>query len=77
MMHRSGMLAPIILFALVFVVMAWQLISGASSSGSPTIPIWVVVIGSISVLVSMIGGALLLVYRNRRPPPTDSQDHQG
>ena len=75
-MHRSGMLAPIILFALVFVVMAWQLISEAGSADSPTIPIWAVVIGSISLLVCMIGGALWLAYRNRRPPPTDSQDHQ-
>ena len=73
-MYRARMLAPIIIFALVFVVMAWEVISGSSSAGSPTVPIWMVVVGSISLLVSMVGGGLIMAYRNRRLPPTDSQD---
>ena len=70
-------MAPLIIFALVFVVMAWQLFTGTREGGSPTVPIWMVVLGSLSLLVSMVGGALVLAYRNRRSPPDDSQDHQG
>lgn len=70
------MRAPLVIFTLVLVVIVWQLISSASPTGSPTIPIWVVVVASASVLLSMVGGALLLAYRNRRKPPADSQDHQ-
>ena len=74
-MYRSRLLAPIIIFALVFVVLAWDVISGGSSADAPTVPIWMVVMGSMGLLVSMVGGGLILAYRNRRPPPTDSQEH--
>ncbi len=70
------MRAPMLIFALVFVVIVWQLISGAKAGGSPTIPVWMVVVGSVGLLVSMVGGGILLVSRNRREPPRDTQDHE-
>ncbi len=73
-MNRAGIQAPIILFGLVAVVIVWDLLNGSGSAGSGTVPMWLVVVGSLSLLFSMVGGAFLLTFRNRRLPPTDSQD---
>lgn len=73
-MLKGGMVAPIIIFGLVLIVIVWELGRGANSAGSPTVPIWMVVLGSVSLLVSMVGGAFIIAYRNRRAAPTQSSD---
>ncbi len=70
-MNRHRMSAPMIIFALVFVVIVFQIVSDTGPSGAPVIPVWIVVVGCVSLLASILGGVFIIAYRNRRQPPPD------
>lgn len=72
-MNRPSMTVPLILFGLVFLVIVTEIFNRSGPEGNAQIPIWVVVVGAISLFVSMVGSLVWFAYRSKR----DDSDADG